>query len=431
MSREMEEGTIGAVFIDPDCYHDAAQVLEAEDFYIHRNKWIWEAFDRLTQKRQPIDTLTVADELDRKGRLGEVGGAAYLTGLINQTPMSLNVQTYAKAVAGYSLKRKILTAANKAAGLAYNDNMDAEQALYDAHAELDAITPVYHQHSSPLGDRVFAHSFDASSQGDVPGVPTGLHGLDRLLGGYMAGDLIYVAARPGQGKTGYLITAVRAALADMKYPALFSMEMGDVSIGQRLIAQQYNMDTYKIRRGKLDDWEAFRQGTEWLNDLERERRFHINEKPSVNVGYIHAVCKRLKSRGMLDIVFVDYVQLMNAKGENRHQQISVISRGLKEIALDLQVPVVSAAQLSRSAENKRPQLSEMKESGSLEQDADVVVFIWRESDPVPGNDIDLSVKVGVAKHRNGPIGDLVMNGDSLVQFRRSSTRFEDSAGGQS
>jgi replicative DNA helicase len=148
----------------------------------------------------------------------------------------------------------------------------------------------------------------------------------------------------------------------------------------------------------------------------------------VGVGYIHAVCKRLKSRGLLDIVFVDYVQLMNAKGENRHQQISLISRGLKELALDLDVPVVAAAQLKRDAEQRQPKLSELKESGSLEQDADIVVFIWRESEPVPNVDIDLSVKMGVAKHRNGPVGNLIKNGNSLVQFRRSSTRFEDSTG---
>jgi replicative DNA helicase len=148
----------------------------------------------------------------------------------------------------------------------------------------------------------------------------------------------------------------------------------------------------------------------------------------VGVNYIHAVCKRLKARGLLDIVFVDYVQLMSAKGENRHQQISLISRGLKEIALDLNVPVVSAAQLRRDAERKQPQLSDLKESGSLEQDADVIVFIWRESDPVQNVDIDLTVKMGVAKHRNGPVGNFIKNGNSMVQFRRSSTRFEDSVG---
>jgi replicative DNA helicase len=322
----------------------------------------------------------------------------------------------------------MIAALNSSAKLAYDRDTDAEKALTDIHAEFDNITPAYRPHSSPLGDRVFAHAFDAHDQGDVPGVPTGLHGLDKMLGGYMAGDLVYVAARPGEGKTGYLITAFRAAIAAKKHPAFFSMEMGDLSIGQRMLAQQFNLDTYKIRRGRLDDWEAFREMTEWLNQLEAEDRFHINEKPSVNVNYIHAVCKRLKARGLLDIIFVDYVQLMSAKGENRHQQISLISRGLKEIALDLNVPVVSAAQLRRDAERKQPQLSDLKESGSLEQDGDVVIFIWRESDPVLNVDIDLTVKMGVAKHRNGPTGNLVKNGNSVVQFRRSSTRFEDSTG---
>jgi replicative DNA helicase len=429
-SREYEEAVLSSVFVDPDLFYDLAQILTATDFYITRHAWVWEAFDSLTSKRAPIDLLTVADELERKGRLAETGGAAYLTGLVSHFTSSLNVADYAKSVQADSLRRKMIAAANKAANLAMDTQQDAEKALADIHAEFDNITPAYRPHSSPLGDRVFAHALGASELGDVPGVPTGLHGLDRMLGGYMGGDLVYVAARPGEGKTGYLITAFCAAMESHKYPALFSMEMGDLSIGQRLIAQKFNFDTYKLRRGRLvgDEWEQLRQAGEWLNQFEADNRFHINEKPGVGVNYIHAVCKRLKSRGLLDIVFVDYVQLMSAKGENRHQQISLISRGLKELALDLNVPVVSAAQLRRDAESKQPKLSDLKESGSLEQDADIVIFIWRESEPVQNVDIDLSVKMGVAKHRNGPIGNLMKNGNSLVQFRRSSTRFEDSVG---
>jgi replicative DNA helicase len=427
-SRELEEAVISSVLIDADLYYDLAQVLAATDFYITRHAWIWEAFDSLIHKRAPVDIVTVGDELERKGRLAETGGAAYLTGLVSQFTSALNVKEYAKSVQADSLRRKMIAAATSAVRFASDSTLDAEKALSDIHAEFDNITPAYKPHTSPLGDRVFAHSYDAHDQGDVPGVPTGLHGLDKMLGGYMAGDLVYVAARPGEGKTGYLITALRAAIAAKKHPAFFSMEMGDLSIGQRMVAQQFNMDTYKIRRGRLDNWDAFKGMTEWLNQLEAENRYHINEKPSVNTNYIHTVCKRLKSRGLLDIIFVDYVQLMSAKGENRHQQISLISRGLKEIALDLNVPVVSAAQLRRDAEQKQPKLSDLKESGSLEQDADVVIFIWRESDPVQNVDIDLSVKMGVAKHRNGPIGNLAKNGNSLVQFRRSSTRFEDSTG---
>jgi replicative DNA helicase len=429
-SREMEEAVVSAVLVDTDLYYDLAQILAPEDFYINRNTFIWEALGSLSEKHAPIDILTVAEELERKGRLGEVGGTAFLTGLVSRFTSSMNATNYAKSVQADSLRRKMIAALNNSVKLAYDRDTDAEKALADIHTEFDNITPTYRAHTSPLGDRVFAHSFDAHDQGDVPGVHTGLHSLDKMLGGYMAGDLVYVAARPGEGKTGYLITAFRAAITTKKHPAFFSMEMGDLSIGQRMIAQQFNLDTYKIRRGRLDDWESFRGTTEWLNQLEAEDRFHINEKPSVNVNYIHAVCKRLKSRGLLDIIFIDYVQLMSAKGENRHQQISLISRGLKEIALDLSVPVVSAAQLRRDAEQKQPKLSDLKESGSLEQDADVVIFIWRESEPVQSVDIDLSVKMSVAKHRNGPIGNLQKNGNSLVQFRRSSTRFEDSVGEQ-
>jgi replicative DNA helicase len=427
-SQDAEEAVLGSVLINPESYYDTAQIIQASDFYVHRHVWIWEAFDALMAKRTPVDLLTVSDELERRGRIAEVSPAS-LTALTARVPDSGNAEHYAKIVYSQSIRRKMIQAASKVAALGYDEANDAEKALTDAHAELDTITPNYRRHSSPLGDRILAHAFEASSQGDVPGVPTGLIGLDKMLGGYMAGDLVYVAARPGEGKTGYLITAMRAALNARKHPALFSMEMGDTSIGQRLIAQKYNLNTYKIRRGHLDppEWDTLRSGTEWLNQLEADNAMHINEKPSVNVPYIHAVCKRLKNRGLLDIIFVDYVQLMNAKGENRHQQISAISRGLKEIALDLSVPVVSAAQLRRDAESKQPKLSDLKESGSLEQDADVVIFIWREdADPV-NHDIDMSVKMGVAKHRNGPVGNLARNGVSTVQFRRSSTRFEDTS----
>lgn len=430
-SREMEEAAIGAVLINPDCYHDAVQIIEAGDFYVDRNAWVWEAFAGLTAKRIPIDIITTADELERHGRLGEIGGTAYLTAIASRETMSYNVEAYAKAVLGYSLRRKMIGVTAKATKIAYDEGNDPEQALTEIHTEFDRITPTYRPHSSPIGDRILAGAFEASTKGEVPGVATGLIALDKMLGGYMAEDLIYVAARPGVGKTGYLCTAFRAALSDGKHPAMFSMEMGDQSIGQRLIAQQYNLNAYNIRRGRMEaeQWDILRQGTEWLNELEAEHRFYISEKPAASVPYIHAVCKRLKSRGLLDIVFIDYVQLMSAKGENRHQQISAISAGLKALARDLQIPVVSAAQLRRDAENRQPNLSELKESGSLEQDADIVIFIWREGEPVTNTDIDLSIRMGVAKYRHGPYGNLMKNGNSIIQLRRSSVRFEDCAGG--
>lgn len=426
-NRQLEEAVISSVLVDPDCYYDVAPIIEPSDFYIQKHNWIWEAFAALIEKHLPIDILTTQEELERMGRLSEIGGPSYLTSLVSQFMSSANVTTYARSVVGDSQRRKMIAAATNAAKVAYSE-ADPDKALQDIHTEFDNITPVYRKHDSPLGDRILAHAFEAKEQGDVPGVPTGLICLDKLLGGYMQTDLVYVAARPGLGKTGYLITEFRGAIHAHKYPALFSMEMGDLSVGQRIIAQEKGLDTFKIRRGRLDDseWETLRHGAEWLNDLERDHRYFLSEKPAVNVPYIHAVCKRLKSRGLLDIILVDYVQLMSAHGENRHQQISAISRGLKEIAIDLNVPVVSAAQLRRDAENKRPNLSELKESGSLEQDADVVIFIWRESDPVTTSDIDLTVKMGVAKHRNGPIGDMMKNGNSLIQFRRNCTRFEDS-----
>lgn len=426
-SRDAEEAVLGSILINPDVYYDVAQVLSPDDFYIQKHVWLFEAFERLNSKRSSVDHLTVQDELERRGKLGEIGGPAYLTSLVNQVGMSLNATDYAKIVLGESLRRKMIRASHDSLQLAVNKELEADEALLKAHEAFDAITPAYKPHTSPLGDRILAAYIDASEKGDMPGIPTGLVGLDKILGGYMDTDFVLIGGRPGEGKSGMLITSMRAALRDGRKPALFSLEMGDLSVGQRLIAQEKTLNTFRIRRGRLDpdELEQLRQGTEWLNLLEHEHRLLIDEKPSVTTAYIHAVCKRLKSRGLLDIVFVDYVQLMTGAGKTLYEQVTDVSKGLKKIAKDLDVPVVAAAQLKRDAEGRRPNKSDLKESGSLEQDADVVIFIWRDGEAVSNNDIDLSIRMSVAKHRNGPTGDLTYNGESTVQYRKSCTRFED------
>jgi len=426
-SKEAEDAAISSVLINPDAYNDAAYLVTADDFYIQRNQWMWDAFISIAEKGIDIDVMTVAEELRRMGRHSEIGGDAFITSMVTAAPISSNIESYVKIVRDYSVKRKIIKASRDATRYGFDLTLNADESLQRSFEAFEEISPEYNPYKDPLGDRILAAYIDASEKGDVPGVPTGLIGLDKILGGYMDEDFVLIGARPGEGKTGMLLTSFLSAINTGHRAALFSLEMGDISVGQRVIAQRATLNTFRIRRGRLeaDEVEKLRQGTEWINDVIDGQKALIDEKPSIGTSYIHSVCKRLKARGLLDIAFVDYVQLMNGKGNTLYEQITNVSKGLKKIAKDLHIPVVSAAQLKRDAEGRRPNKSDLKETGSLEQDADVIIFIWREGDLVLTSDIDLSVKMSVAKHRNGPVGDLAKNGESTVQFRRSCTRFED------
>lgn len=433
-SREAEESVLGSVLINPDTFHDCASFLETKDFFIHRNGWIWEAFVRLHETNVPIDFTTVATELERLGRLSEVGGPAYLTSLVSRVDMfdSNHAEHYARIVEGFSIKRKMIAAANETAKLAYS-SIEADEALNKAHETLQAITPSNRANKISLADRLLEAYFVAQDGGEIPGINTGISSLNTMLGGWRKQQLVYIAARPGMGKTGLLITSARAALKANKRVVFFSMEMGDESVAQRMIAQQYDLDVYLIGKGRLIDAEMskFTDGIEWIRNLTDSGQLTIFENSHLTASQIHSHAKKLYARDLCDVVFVDYVQLMSGRGENRAQEVSDCSRGLKMIAQDLHIPVVAAAQLNRDIEkrgNPKPVLSDLKESGSLEQDGDIVVFIWNNSkdgEKVANAQIDPAF-LTVAKHRNGKVGDLVDKGGSpLVQFVRKSTKFED------
>jgi replicative DNA helicase len=428
-SPEAETGTLGAILINPDVYHDVAAFLTPADFHIHRNRYIYEAISALNHARAPIDVLTVANELERHGRLEEIGGPAYLTSLVSQSYDSYNAEPYARIVEGHSIRRRMIEAANETAKLAYNTTIDADDALNKAHETLQAVTPSSATSRLSLADRILEQVTVAGDHfGELTGIPTGLKALNVIKDGWKEPDLVFIAARPGMGKTGLLLTHTRAALKAGKQVVFFSLEMGDVSIGQRLIAQEKNIDLFNLRRGRMtdDEYAAFVDGLEWLRTMEDEQ-LHIVEGSGFTPAQVHAQSKRLKVRGLCDLVIVDYVQLMHGKGDNRTQEVGYCSRGLKEVAKDLHVPVLSAAQLSREIERRsspKPVLADLRESGDLEADADLVMFIWQKGERVANAQIDPAY-ITVAKHRNGPVGDLAKNDNPLVQFVRKSTRFED------
>jgi replicative DNA helicase len=429
-SREAEEAVVGAVLINPEVYYDVAQFLAADDFYIHRHRWIWEAFTSLHEQRIPIDMLTITEELDRKGQLAEIGGPAFLTSLVNQVPTSLHAEAYGRTVEGHSIRRKMINAANAIASLAYNEGSTVEHVMDEAEKAIFNVSEKRLHHDLQPISAVLSEYYDriddlAKRPEDVVGVPTGFYDLDKMLSGLQPSDLLIIAGRPGQGKTGFLLSVAKnAALTHKKHVAIFSLEMSNEQVVQRLIAQETGIDSQTLRTGRLQDqeWPLFTHAIEVMSDT----HIFLDDTPAITPLQLRTKCRRLHLEHHLDLVIVDYLQLMggDSRTENRVQEVSYISRNLKVLARELGVPVLAAAQLSRAVEqrsDKRPVLSDLRESGSLEQDADIVMFIYRpdqyEKDTVKQN----VAEIIIAKHRNGPVGSV-----ELV-FRNALAKFENAA----
>ncbi len=430
-SREAEEAVLGAVLINKDAYFDLAQILQPDDFYIVRNRWIWEAFTRLHEKRVPIDFLTSCEDLEQHNQLGEVGGPAYLMALINQTPSSLHAEAYGHVVEQHAMRRRMLAAANDLARLAYNQQQTVESILDEAEKSIFGLSERRVRHDIQPISQVLSAYYDRVDQlsqraDEIQGVPTGLTDLDHLMGGLQKSDLLIIAGRPGMGKTGFMLSVAKtAAQKHRKHVAMFSLEMSCEQLVQRLMAQETGIDTQRLRSGRLndDEWPLFTHAIEVLSDTP----MWLDDTPGLTPMQLRTKCRRLHMEYQLDLVIVDYLQLMSGdtRNDNRVQEVSYISRNLKMLARELNVPVLAAAQLSRAVEqrtDKKPQLSDLRESGSLEQDADIVMFIHRPDamdEDSPRRNI---AELIVAKHRNGPTHP----GIELI-FRNNLARFENAA----
>ena len=429
-SREAEEAVLGSVLINPEAYYDVAAFLQSDDFYIHRHRWIWESFHRLHERRVPIDFLTVSEELDQMGQLAEVGGPAYLTALINNVPTSLHAESYGRIVEGTAIRRKMLQAANDIAKLAFQEEIGVDAVMDEAEKAVFGVSERRLTRDLQTIQQVLSEYYDridllARREPGISGVPTGFIDLDRTLEGLQPSDFLIVAGRPGMGKTAFMLSAAKnAALTHKKHVAIFSLEMSNEQLIQRLIAQETEIDSQRLRSGKLEDdeWQLFSHAVEVLSDT----RMFLDDTPSLTPLQLRTKCRRLHLEHRLDLVVVDYLQLMSSgvRAENRVQEVSYISRNLKVLARELNVPVLAAAQLSRAVEqrtDKEPQLSDLRESGSLEQDADIVMFIHRpemyEKDTLRQN----LAQIKIAKHRNGPTGSV-----DLV-FRSNIAKFENAA----
>jgi replicative DNA helicase len=424
-NREAEESVIGAVLINPDAYYEVAAFLQSGDFYIHRHRFIWETIAQLRERRTPVDFLTVTEELDRAGKLAEVGGPAYLTALINATPTSLHAKAYAHIVEQNAIRRRMLEAANQVARLAYQGDASLETVIGESQRALSSASErVLSQDIRPISQvlgSLYDDIEDRARQKETFGVLTGFGDLDRLLQGMQPSDLLIVAGRPGMGKTSLLLSVVKyAAKVRKKRVAVFTLEMSAEQMTQRLIAQETGIDTQRMRSGKLtaDEWPLFTCAVEVLG----ETCLFLDDTPAISPLQMCAKSRHLHMEHGLDLIVVDYLQLMSGGGkfENRVQEVSFISRQLKVLARELNVPVLAAAQLSRAVEqraDKHPVLSDLRESGSIEMDADVVMFLYRTDQPETSGLMD----VIVAKHRNGPVGTI------QLAFQSELTRFENAA----
>ena len=429
-SREAEEAVIGSVLINPESYYDVAQFLDPDDFYIHRHRWIWETFTHLNEQRIPIDFLTVTEELDRRNQLEEIGGPAYITALINNVPTSLHAQAYGHIVEETALRRRMIGAANDIAKIAYQEELGIDTAMDQAEQAVFGISERRLNTSLQPIQQVLSDYYEridrlANRDEEILGVPTGFIDLDKLLNGLQPSDLLIIAGRPGQGKTAFMMSVAKnAAKTYDKHVAIFSLEMSNEQLVQRLVSQETGINSQRLRTGKLneDEWPLFAQSIEVLGNT----HIFLDDTPAITPLQLRTKCRRLHLEYHLDLIVVDYLQLMSAgaRVENRVQEVSYISRNLKVLARELNVPVLAAAQLSRAVEqraDKRPVLSDLRESGSLEQDSDIVMFIYRPDQYEPDTVKQNVAEIMVAKHRNGPVGSV-----ELI-FRPNLAKFENAA----
>ncbi len=409
--RELEEALIGAILINPDAFVDVSPKLNSKDFYIQRHEWIWDAFKTLLHEDKNIDVLTVKQELENAGKAEESGGMDYLIGLTNLVPSSLHAETYADAIKALAIRRRLLSSANEIAKYAHRKDLSIEAVIEEAEKAVFGVSQDrYNRDLVPLVDVALDYSrriqeTSIKSEG-ISGLETGLRSVDLVLDGLQKSDLIIVAGRPGMGKTGFLLgIAKHVGMRLRRNVAIFSLEMSNTQLLQRMLAQETDIDSQKLRSAKLSDDEWTR--TFHALSILGESRIYIDDTPAITPLQMRSKCQRMKMEEGLDLIIVDYLQLMSSdtRTENRVQEVSYISRYLKVLARDLEVPVLAAAQLSRAVEqrqDKQPVLSDLRESGSLEQDADIVMFINRPDQMNEDSPFHNLARLAIAKHRNGP-----------------------------
>ena len=412
---DAEKSLLGAVLIDEEVLADAAEITHPSDFYDKKHGLIFAGMMRLFEKHKPVDLLTLTDELKRKDELELVGGSAYLTELTNYVPTAAHASAYAEMIAQAAVRRRLIKASGDISELGYDESTTTQELLEKAEAELFSVSDQSTKQDLVSLESILTDSFDrieelSKNKGSLRGVRTGYRDLDNMTAGLQKSDLIILAARPAMGKT-TLVTNLAYNVATIeKNPVLFfSLEMSKEQLVDRMLADASGVDSWNIRTGNLSD-EDFAKLSEAMGEM-AEAPIYIDDTPGLSVLEMRTKARRIAHENPLGLIIVDYLQLMQANGNhngNRVQEVSEISRGLKLIARELNVPLIALSQLSRSVESRTPpipQLADLRESGSIEQDADIVSFIYRPGYYEPDNpEVQNITDLIIAKHRNGPVG---------------------------
>jgi replicative DNA helicase len=433
---EAEKCVLGAILINNHAFNQAAEVIDAQDFFRDAHRRIFEKMVGLTDRSEPVDLVTLKDELGRSGELEDVGGPAYISSLTDGVPRSANVEYYAKIVKEKSTLRRLIQSANDVLSRAYDAEEDADDLLDEAERSIFQIA----EHRLRAGFVPLSALVDSGYQlieqlqqhrGLVTGVPSGFEKLDEMTSGFQKSDLVIIAARPSMGKTSLVLNmALHCGIEAKKTVGIFSLEMAKEQLFMRMLTSEARVDAHRFRGGFLgeQDYARLVDAFARLHDA----RVFIDDSPSVGILEMRAKARRLKLEHGLDMLVIDYLQLMQGRGrfENRQQELASISRSLKILAKELDVPILALSQLSRAPEARgdhRPQLSDLRESGALEQDADVVLFIFREEmyaqDGERRPEVEGIAEIIVGKQRNGPTGV------ARLAFLKQYTRFENLASG--
>ena len=430
---EAEQAVLGAVLLDGESLVTAMERLTGDDFYRTGHRYIFDAMISLADGDEPVDLVTLTAKLQGRGQLDEVGGVTYLSELANAVPTAANIDYYAQIVEEKSMLRRLIRAATQIVTNGYASEDDVGGLLSEAEARILEI-------SNRRGGNGFISirdvlmevfekvEFLSQNKGGTTGIASGFRDLDKMTSGFQRSDLIIVAARPSVGKTVFALNiAQNVGVREKETVAIFSLEMGASQLVQRMICAEANVDATRLRTGFLepDDWEKMTMAIGSLS----EANIYIDDSPSVTVSDIRAKCRRLKKERGLGMILIDYLQLIHGRsknGENRQQEVSEISRTLKQIARELEVPVIALSQLSRGVEqrqDKRPMMSDLRESGSIEQDADIVAFLYRDDYYNQESEKKNIIEIIIAKQRNGPVGTVELaflkNYNKFVSLDRS------------
>ena len=443
-ARELEEAVLGALMLEKDAYSIISEILSPECFYDKTHELIFTAIQTLAMQQKPIDILTVVEQLRKDGTLESVGGASYIAQLSQKVVSSAHIDYHARIVAQKYLARELITFSSEVAGKAFDETNDVDDLMQEAEGKLFEISQRNVKkdvvHISPIINEAFHLMREAAKRTDgLSGLPSGFKDLDKITSGWQNSDLIIIAARPGMGKTAFVLSMAKNMAVNFNIPiAVFSLEMSNVQLVNRLIVNVAELSGEKIKTGQLAEYE-WHQLDSKVSKL-YEAPIYVDDTPSLSVFELRTKARRLVKEHNVKCVVVDYLQLMNASGMSfgsREQEVSIISRSLKGMAKELCIPIIALSQLNRSLDlrtnqpksnrdnydAKRPQLSDLRESGAIEQDADIVCFIHRPEyykiyADEHGNDVTGKAEIIIAKHRNGSTGDLVL------EFKKEFARFQ-------